>query len=151
MNKEIHNIRKVREFLLNIIKDLSVEQLNKIPPGFNNNIIWNLGHLVAAQQGICYKRLELPTHVSENFYNDFKSGSKPERFFDENEINEIKSLFFSTLDLLENDIQNNIFNNYKSWKSRYDVEISNINEAINFLQFHEGLHFGYIMAMRKLV
>ena len=52
MNDQIETIRKTRSFLLDYIKELNIEQLNKIPAGFNNNIAWNLGHLVAAQQGV---------------------------------------------------------------------------------------------------
>lgn len=60
MNKQIEIIRKTRVKLLEMLSDLSTDQLNKIPAGFNNNIIWNLAHLVAAQQGICYLRAGLP-------------------------------------------------------------------------------------------
>jgi len=50
MKKEIERLKKTRIFLLDLIKDLTTEQLNEIPKGFNNNIIWNLGHLIASQQ-----------------------------------------------------------------------------------------------------
>ncbi len=151
MNYEINNIRKIRTSLLNIIKDLSLDQLNMVPTNFNNNIIWNLAHLISAQQGICYKRSEKNIHISEDFYNAYKPGSKPEKPLTEIEIEEVKKLLFTSLDLLENDVDNNVFEGYKTWNSRYDVEIKNINDAISFLQFHEGLHMGYIMALKKIV
>jgi hypothetical protein len=56
MKKHLGWIKKTRTSLLNMISGLSLEQINKVPEGFNNNIIWNLGHLVSAQQGICYSR-----------------------------------------------------------------------------------------------
>jgi hypothetical protein len=43
MNPQIDTLKKVRAVLLEGIKDLTTEQLNKIPQGYNNNIIWNLG------------------------------------------------------------------------------------------------------------
>src|SRR5258708_15016570 len=112
MKSQIETIRKTRSFLLEQIKNLSGEQLNHIPEGFNNNIIWNLGHMIAAQQGICYIRAGLTSHMTEDFINTFKSGTKPERAFSEAEIENIKSLLFSTIDQLEEDYRNNIFGGY---------------------------------------
>jgi hypothetical protein len=147
----IANIRKTREFLLNMVDGLSIAQLNYIPEGFNNNIIWNLGHLIAAQQGLCYLRADLPHHVSEVFFNTFKPGSKPERFIDGEDFEQIKKLMFSTLDLLEKDYADQIFGNYQSWTTRYGVELASIGDALNFVLFHEGLHQGYVMALKRLV
>jgi DinB superfamily len=56
MDKRIDKIKKVRQFLIEQIAELTDEQLNKTPDGYNNNIIWNLTHLICAQQGICYLR-----------------------------------------------------------------------------------------------
>jgi len=56
MNKGIDGIRRTRTYLLDFIKDLSVEQLNEIPGRLNNNIIWNLGHTLVTQQHLCYIR-----------------------------------------------------------------------------------------------
>ncbi len=49
MNKQIEILRNTRKHLLSFINDLSTEELNEIPQGFNNNIIWNLAHLTATQ------------------------------------------------------------------------------------------------------
>ena len=59
--------KTIREILLKILESHSLEQLNKIPQGFNNNIIWNIGHCVSSQQVLVYKLSGLPTMVSEEF------------------------------------------------------------------------------------
>ena len=151
MNQQIETIKKVRTFLLEGIKDLTADQLNKIPAGFNNNIIWNLGHLIAAQQGICYKRAGLPTLVSDNFWEKYRSGSKPEGNVSSDEIEKIKEMFLSSLDHLEANYNNQIFGNYIAWTTRYGVEITSIEDALRFVPFHEGLHSGVISTMKKLV
>lgn len=151
MNPQIETIRKVRAFLLEGIKDLSTEQLNKVPNGFNNNIAWNMGHMVAAQQGICYKRAGLQPMISDEFWEEFRSGSKPTRFYEEAEIAYIKELFFTTLDQLQNDYDKQIFGNYTAWSTRYGVEITGIDVAIDFVPFHEGLHSGVINTTKRLV
>ena len=80
MKKEIDNVRKIRTALLEGIKNLDTDQLNKIPDGFGNNIIWNLAHVVSAQQSICYKRAGLEAPLDDDFINTYKPGTKPEKF-----------------------------------------------------------------------
>ncbi|WP_426668980.1 DinB family protein [Mucilaginibacter sp. McL0603] len=151
MTKQIEIIKKTRSFLLENLKDLTIEQLNKVPEGFNNNIIWNLGHMIAAQQGVCYIRAGLTPKLSEDFINAYKSGSKPAGPVDAKEIENIKTLLFSTLDQLEADYNNHIFEGYTGWTTRYGVELANIDEAISFIPFHEGLHSGCVTALKRLV
>lgn len=131
--------------------DLSVEQLNDIPTGFNNNIIWNLAHLIAAQQGVCYLRSGAAIIVEEKYYTDYKPGTKPEKFIGAEEVQKIKNLMLSTLDRIATDHVANVFNNYKAWTTRYGGELASVDDAIMFLLYHEGLHTGVVMALRKLV
>lgn len=151
MTKAIEIIRNTRLHLLDVIKDLSVEQLNKIPAGFNNNIIWNLTHLISAQQSICYKRSGVDVKIEERFFMPYQPGTKPDRFIDADEINTIKELFLSTIDLLEADLQTDVFANYTPWNTRYNVSMNNIEEVMGFLPYHEGLHSGYIWAMKRTI
>ena len=151
MNKTIEVFRQPRIKILDEIAALNLDQLNRIPAGFNNNIIWNLGHMIAAQQGVCYARAGLAKVINDDFFMSFKPDSKPERFYEAADVDNIKSLLFSTLDQLAADLEKGIFGNYKSFTTRYGVEISNIDDAVRFLPFHDGLHSGYIMSIRKLV
>lgn len=151
MKKEIEWMEKTRSYLLELVKDLTVEQLNKIPSGFNNNIIWNLGHLISSQQGLCYTRSGLNGTVDETFFANFRSQTKPERFITDKEVALIKELLLSTLSVLKEDYSKNTFTNYTAYTTRYSVELTNIDNAIDFLVFHEGLHTGYIMALKRLI
>jgi hypothetical protein len=151
MNKKIDNIRKTRSYLLNLIEGLSDEQLNKVPGGFQNNIIWNLGHLIAAQQGVGYIRGGVQPAVEESFLALYRPGTKPERTFDSTEIAQVKERLLTSLDQFEADYQNRQFDNYTPWTTRYGVALASIEDAIDFLAYHEGLHAGVIMAIKKLV
>jgi hypothetical protein len=151
MIKQIETVKKIRVFLLDGLKDLTTGQLNQIPAGFNNNIIWNLGHMIAAQQGICYRRAGATMRIGDDFWERFRTGSKPAGTVEATEIENIKTLFLSTIDQLVIDYDGSVFENYTSWTTRYGVEIANIKDAISFVPFHEGLHLGTIMTMKKLV
>lgn len=151
MTQQIEKIKTVRTYLLNLITDLTTEQLNKIPEGFNNNIIWNVAHLTAAQQRICYVRSELQPTVQEKYITPFEPGTKPEGFIDEKEVETIKSLLISSVEELESDYKKGFFTKYTPVVTRYGVELDNIDDAINFLGYHEGMHTGTIVALKKLV
>jgi DinB family protein len=149
--KQIEILRKTRKFLLDLIDGLTIEELNEIPAGFNNNIIWNLGHMIASQQGVCYKRAGLNLTIEEKYFINYKPDTKPNNFIDAEQANEIKSLFLSAIDQLEEDYNSNVFADYPAWTNRYGVEHKNIDDTINFLLFHDGLHVGYIMALKRIV
>lgn len=151
MLKYIEIIRKPRIMMLNMVKDLSTEQLNHIPQGFNNNVIWNLAHIISGQQGICYTRADLPIIVDDKYYTPFRPDTKPAGFIDDGEIAVIKDLFLSTIDKLEADLEKGIFTSYPTWTTRYGLDLSSIEEAIAFLPFHEGLHCGYMMALKRVI
>lgn len=137
--------------MLNHVNDLTIGQLNKVPAGFNNNIVWNLAHVVASQQGVCYRRAGLELRIQDNFFATYKPETKPEHFITAEELETIKGLMFSTIDQFEADYQTDIFNNYVPWVTRYGVKIDTIDDALTFLPFHEGLHMGYIMALKRAI
>ncbi|WP_407635809.1 DinB family protein [Solitalea canadensis] len=41
----------------------TIDQLNKVPAGFNNNLIWNIGHEIVAQQALIYKSSGLEGYI----------------------------------------------------------------------------------------
>lgn len=148
MNQHITILRQTRNYVLSLIDGLSLEQLNHVPAGFNNNIIWNAGHLVASQQSICYRRSALPLYISDAFMQAYQPGSKPLKPVSQPEADEIKQFLLSTLEPLQTDYDKGLFQNYTGFDTRYGVPVYTIEEAITFLPYHEGLHAGYIMAMK---
>lgn len=154
MNTKIEKIKNFRHYLLKQIEDLSTQQLNKIPKGYNNNIIWNLGHLIVAQQNMCYVKAGLPIAVEDKYFSSFMSGTKPENFIEELEIKNINEIFISSIDKLQSDFDKNKFMNYSTSiaiQNIYGFEVNNINSALEYILYHEGIHAGYIFVMRKFL
>src|ERR1700755_1401922 len=118
MKPQIETIRKTRSFLLEQIKNLGNKQFNQVAEGFNNNIIWNLGHMIAAQQGVCYVRAGLKVTIVESFFASYKTDTKPTGAADPNEIDHIKKLFLSTIDRFEKDYHDHVFSHYNPWTTR---------------------------------
>ncbi len=151
MKTQLEIIRKARQSLIGIISDLTDEQLNKIPEGYNNNIIWNLGHLIASQQGLCYVRSGKPIVVDDGYLKLFKPETKPDGIISSGAIETIKQLLLPTIDRMESDYQQGHFSDFKPFINRYGVELRSIDDCISFLVFHEGLHYGYILALKRAV
>lgn len=149
--EQIDQIKSTRIFILDLVKDLSIEQLNKIPDGFNNNIIWNIAHLTAAQQNLCYNRSGILPTVADKHLFPFLSGTKPDASINELEIEGIYSTLISSIDQFKMDYANQLFLEFNQWDKRYGMKLKTIDDAINFIPFHEGMHIGYIMALKKLV
>ncbi|MFD2583756.1 DinB family protein [Pedobacter vanadiisoli] len=147
----IVQIKKTRAFILELVKNLSTEQLNKVPTGFSNNIIWNIAHLTAAQQNLCYIRSGLPVTVEDKYFSPFLSGTKPVKFIEKEEIILIFDVLLNSIDRLATDYTNGIFVSFDPWDKRYGMKLNSIEDAVNFVPFHEGMHIGYIMALKKLV
>ncbi|MBO9675094.1 MAG: DinB family protein [Sphingobacteriaceae bacterium] len=147
----IAQIKKTRTFVLELVKNLSTEQLNQIPTGFNNNIIWNIAHLTAAQQNLCYVRSGLKVTVDEKYFSLFLSGTRPVKFIEKEEIISIFDILLNSMDRLATDYTSGIFVTFDPWDKRYGMKLNSIEDAINFVPFHEGMHIGYIMALKKLI
>lgn len=139
---------QTRKNFLNIINNHSIDELNAIPKGFNNSILWNFGHSLVVQQLLCYKLSGLPMHASDEIVELFKKGSSASPV-SETIVNELKALAIESISQLEADIKANIFRNYTEYTTSYGYTLSNIANAIEFNTVHEALHLGYAMAMRK--
>ena len=151
MNSVFDVQKTIREILLKILDNHSLEQLNKIPQGFNNNLIWNIAHCIAAQQSLVYKLSGLPTMASEEFIAKYSKGTKPEGDVSQVEVDEIKRLLSETLSQAQKDYADKIFVNYREYTTSMGFTLRNVEDAISFNNYHEGTHTGIIMSIRKFV
>ncbi len=142
-------IRNTRRLILELSEKFSVDELNAIPENFSNNLAWNIGHLVATQQMFCYKLSGLPFTIDETFVDKYKRGSKPEGLISEDEIAKLKSNLITEIDQLERDLKSGVFKTYTPFTTQLGLQLETIDDALNAMIFHEGLHLGYMMAMRK--
>ncbi|WP_097130844.1 DinB family protein [Pedobacter xixiisoli] len=153
MDKIFEVIRASRKALLSLVEDLSTEQMNKIPVGFNNNLAWQMGHLVVSQQVLCYKLSNNELMIDPTLVDKYRNGSKPESFISAEEIAQIKAYLLDTIDQLEQDLATDKFSNYTPYSiSTYKgYRLEKIEDAIKFIVSHDGLHYGCSLMMRKFV
>lgn len=145
----LSNIRAISQ---KHIENNSLEVLNKIPEGFNNNIIWNIAHIMVTTQVLAYKLSGLPLSISDDMVAKYKKDSKPEGDVSQTEVNEIKDLLVSTATQLEADYKNGLFVNYTEYTvSTTGNTLKNIDDVLHFNLLHEGMHLGYIMALSRAI
>lgn len=142
---------KNRETLLGFLENYTLEQLNKIPVPFNNNLVWNAIHVVVTQQLLIYGRSGLPMLVSEEMVAKFRGGTKPEADVTQDEIDQIKAIVFTSIEKTKTDYAAGIFKTYEGFTTKTGFAIHSVEDAIAFNNFHEGTHFGVMLSIRKFV
>ncbi|TRX56261.1 DinB family protein [Fulvivirga sp. M361] len=153
MTQHFKYLRTIRANLLKASDNLSLEELNKIPQGFNNNMIWNLGHIVSTYNNLIYKLSGLPGHVDPSFVQRYQKGSAPDPKtpVGQADVDYIKNSITQFVDLTEDDYESGAFDSFKEYQTSFGVILQSVEDAIIFNNVHEGLHLGYTMALKKAV
>jgi DinB superfamily len=151
METEFKITRRLRELFSLYFENYSLEQLNKIPEGFNNNLVWNIGHVIVSQQSLVYKGSGLPANADEALFSLYSRGTKPERDIMQDEADALKRLLFSLTEKTEQDYTNGIFKTYHARKSEMGFSLDTVEDAIAFNNHHESMHLGIMMQLRKFI
>lgn len=143
--------RQHRKILLNYLKKIPITLLTKVPSGYNNNIWWNIAHVVVTQQKLVYGLSDLPLNLSDKWVSSYQKGTFPQGVPTEDEQVELEALLFSTIEKTEKDYLDKRFKHYDSYMTSPKVPLNSVEDAIAFNVFHEGLHLGSIMALTRAV
>ena len=140
-----------RALYLDYFNNYSPEQLNTIPSGFSNNLIWNIGHVIVAQQALIYKGSNLNGYLSEELIERYKPGTRPTGKTTEIEMEELKSLLITLIEKTETDFANGRFTTYNERMTGTGFHLGSLKDAFEFNNYHEGLHLGLMMNIRKFI
>ncbi len=143
--------RRSREIFLEILEKFTPEQLVHIPQNMSNNIFWNIAHIMVSQQRLAYSLSGLPMIINEDLYHKYKNGTQgyPEMIKDE--LQYVKDYLIQLIDQTENDYKNGKFINFKPYKTMTGFDLNTFEDAMNFSWFHEGIHLGFIMKIKRFV
>lgn len=149
METEFKITRRTHELLDGYFENFSIEDLNKIPDGFRNNLIWNIGHIIVSQQVLIYKGSNQPMVVSDELVSLYARGTAPHRDISPSEAVELRNLLDSLIRKTEDDYNSGVFTAYNARKSEMGYDLSTVEDAIAFNNHHEALHLGTMMQLRK--
>ena len=145
-----HNLTlKNRVLLSKFLEKFSLDQLNTVPKGYRNSIFWNVAHTIATQQLLVYGLSNVPMLVDPELVKTYRKDTKTVREATPDELTLVKSLLFSTIEQTQTDYENGVFKNYTPYTTSINETLNTIDEAISFNTFHEGIHLGYILAMKN--
>ena len=140
-----------RKVLRDLLEDLSFEQLTKIPENFNNSIFWNIAHILVTQQLLIYEFSGLPKKINDEIIKKFRKGTKATTDISLEEINYVKDHLVPVMEKTKEDFKNGLFKKYTPYHTSVGINLNNIKEALQFNAFHDGIHLGVILSLKKIV
>ncbi|RAK23775.1 DinB family protein [Flavobacterium aquaticum] len=138
-----------RNIYLKFFDNYSLEQLNTIPAGMSNNLIWNLGHVVVSQQKLVYALSGLPMHIPDSLFEKYQNGSRPDGKTTQAEVDEIKKLLSEIVEKTKSDFEAGIFKEFHPYQTKTGFHLGTWKEAMEFNNYHEGIHLGIMMSIKK--
>lgn len=144
----IHQLADIRRLYDKLVVTTAPEDLFRIPDGFVNHIAWNAAHVVVTQQSLHYRLSGLDPHLSQDLIDRYKKGSGPDTS-DEASFREVMESLHQGPKLLAADYQAKKFENFTTYETSAGIKLSSIDDALQFNNIHEGIHIGYILALRK--
>ncbi|MGB0456451.1 MAG: DinB family protein [Flavobacteriaceae bacterium] len=151
MNWSFDITLKTRAILYKFLEQFSLEQLNTVPKGYRNSIYWNIMHVVVTQQLLVYGLSGLPMLIDSQLIEAFRKGTKTEEDASQKDVDLLKGLLTSTIEQTQKDYAAGIFTNYTTYTVSTKSTLTNVEEALEFNNFHEGIHLGYILAMKNTI
>ena len=142
-----------RKAFIKEIERLSLEQLNEIPEGFNNNIIWNFGHIIVTTPILCYVRTGIWEDASNvKFASAYGKATKPTYFVLQEEVDELKQLAISTIESIEADYKAGKLDKIIAFETTtFGAVLNSIEDVIITTAGHDNTHLGYITAQKRLI
>ncbi len=153
MENHLQFFQWTRANILELLNSLTVEQVNFIPDGFKNNIVWNAGHIHAAQQFLVYKLAGLGMDLTDEFFNRYISGS-PEMPIEKDEFESIKLKLQLFAHQTVEDHAHGRFVSFEPFKGNYfsiDYHFQDWQTAFQYNNLHEAWHLGYMMALGRAI
>ncbi|GAA4210186.1 DinB family protein [Pedobacter jeongneungensis] len=151
MNEVFDFIINSRKAFIRLIDGLTIEELNKIPDGYNNNIIWNFGHIVVSTQTLCYVRTGILEDAASVKFNEYyKKDTKPSYIVTEEEVAELKTITLESIEKIKADYANGKFFGITPFTTAtYGVQMNSIEEILITTIGHDNVHYGYASALKK--
>lgn len=142
-----YQLETYREGLLFDVNDISADEAEIVPEGFNNNIRWNLGH-VYLDQYMWIKVLTKDDLYPESFNQWFGFGTNPSNF-DENtpSFEELKQLLKEQTNKIKDIYGDRLEEEFPPT----EMGMFTIEQVLSRTIFHEGMHTQAINDLKKFI
>ncbi len=129
------------------------KQIEVIPEGWSNNLLWHMGHLVTVQQMLSHGLRKEPMDVKRNYIKFFTRGTSPADWEGHKTVPDLKRLMGEMIDLTEK-----VFDDIEPFQdtpleepytNMIGLTMRTPAEALNFSAGHDGIHLGLMLALAR--
>lgn len=151
MDKLFETAVFTRKALLLILENLTEEQMLRIPEPHRNSVFWNVAHLMVTQQLLIYRLSGQPLLIEEGFVERYGKGSRATEEISDDDIEFVKENIVPLCERAQQDFEKGLFQGYKPYMTSTGIELTSLEEALEFSVFHDGIHLGVVLSLKKLV
>ena len=144
-------LARTRAFTLSMVEELDDDQLLAIPDDASNNILWNLGHLVVTQQLLHYGLSGLALRVPDGLVAQCRKGTRPADWSTPPDIDQVRAWMVELPERLAEDAAQGRFATFRRYPTSTGIVLESFEDALHFNNYHEGLHAGVILRLRRQV
>jgi hypothetical protein len=153
MNEEMlfQQMNFIRNRTIALLDATPVEILNEMPKGFNNNLLWNYGHIFVAQEYLLFTFLNEKHSVPPTYRELFNMGSTPKNWNVETpSLAEIRSYLVEQPKRMMETFSGRLEElGEKPFVLGPTVKFKTLGEVLGFANFHEGVHQGTITSLKR--
>ncbi|RJX37927.1 DinB family protein [Paenibacillus pinisoli] len=140
----------LRKQILSVITGMSKVQIEHIPKGFNNNLHWQIGHVLTITDDLIFEFSGVGARMPQHYRTYFASGTSPSSWPEQP----------PGIDTLLKELENQMVEIGKKYDGRLAqpvadennfLQASVIGELFHVLIAHESTHLGMIIAMSKVL
>jgi len=81
----------------------------------------------------------------------YRNGTRPERPYTQEDVDAVKAILVSSAEQCKIDFEEGYFGEYQGFMTKTGFNLKSVSQAIQFNLYHEGVHMGYVLAMRRFV
>lgn len=147
-----NQMKFIRNRTILALDSVDVETVLVIPKGFNNNLLWNFGHIFWALEELMHSFGNEQSTMSQEWIEMFRIGSSPRDWkASPPSLSEIRSALDTQPSRIIKTFSGKLFDKLeKPFKLGSELELTTLAEVLGFINWHEGLHQGTITAMTKI-
>ncbi|SFL74074.1 DinB superfamily protein [Paenibacillus sp. 1_12] len=139
---------KYRDRLLQLVDKCPVEQRTVVPTGFNNSILWQIGHILTITEGLVFGFAGEATQIPAEYRAFFGPGTKPADWTEdpptwEAIVEQLKQQPHRIREVFAGRLQTPIKENF--------AKADNVEEILMNNLLHDNNHAGTISAMLKVL
>ena len=137
-----------RKWTIDFLKTIPDEIVDQIPPGHNNSIRWNVGHILVGWDHTIFPAVNLERQMPLSYHLMFPRGSKPEDWTEQPPamaqlMKQLEEQAIVIEKVCKGHLEQLLEESFLGMKTLGDMVVFHMN--------HENLHMGIIKSMKQML